>query len=176
MVDITDPFVHPSAFLDKGANIGIGSKIWHGTHIMGTATVGKNCTIGQNCFIAGQIGDDCKIQNNAQIFNGVIIGPDVFIGPNVCFTNILRPRAFINQKDAFQVTFVENGVSIGAGVTVVPGVVIREYAFVGAGSVVTKDVSPYALVFGNPAKVMGWVCKNGHEIQFRNFECKLCNA
>ena len=157
------PFFHPTVIIDNGAQIGENTRIWHYTHILGGAKIGKNCMIAQNCFIAGDVGDNCRIQNNVNIFKGVILQSDVFIGPNTTFTNIKKPRAFI-KHDSFELTLVKKHATIGAGVTIVCGVKIGEFAMVGAGSVVTKDVPPLSLVYGNPARIHGQVLENGNVI------------
>lgn len=171
--------IHASAYVDIDAYlssnpIGKGTKVWHYSRVMPSAIIGKNCTIGQGCFIAGIIGDRCKIQNNAQIFDGVIIKDDVFIGPSTIFSNVRNPRSFIEQKDNFEQTIIEEGVTIGAGAIIRCGITIGEYAFVGCGSVITKNVKPYSMVYGNPAQQFGWVCKNGHRKTRRAETCKVC--
>jgi len=156
-------FIHPTTAIDHGCIVGIETKVWHFSHIADSARIGENCNIGQNCYIAGIIGDRCKIQNNVSIYKGVEIGDNVFLGPSCVFTNVLRPRAFIEQKDNFQKTIIKRGATIGANATIVCGITIGEYAFVGAGSVVTKDVRDYGLVVGNPARLIGKVTKKGNK-------------
>ncbi len=160
-----DYFVHESSYVDEGAKIGAGTKIWHFTHIMSGAKVGKKCSIGQNVNIGGRavIGDGVKIQNNVSVYDDVVIEDDVFCGPSCVFTNVINPRAFIERKHEYKKTIIKKGVSIGANATVVCGVTIGEYALIGAGSVVTKDVPPYSLVYGNPARVHGKVNKEGEK-------------
>lgn len=156
-------FIHSSSFVDDGAIVGEGTKIWHFSHIMSGAKIGKNCTIGQNVFIADEvvIGDNVKIQNNVSIYKGVEIEDDVFIGPSVVFTNVINPRAFIERKNEYLNTTVKKGASIGANVTIVCGIEIGEYSFIGAGSVVTKNVKKLDLVCGVPAIKKGKVNKEG---------------
>ena len=163
----TNFLVHPSTIIDADVKIGVHTKIWHFCHISEGAEIGENCTLGQNVFVGKnvKIGNGVKIQNNVSIFEGVEIKEEVFIGPAVVFTNILNPRAFINRKREFLNTIVHKGVSIGANTTVVCGNNIGEYAFIGAGSVVTKSVKPFELWYGNPAVKMGIVNKEGIKIQ-----------
>jgi len=172
----TNYFIHESAYVDEDVEIGEGTKIWCFTHIAKGAVIGKNCTIGQNCYIAGEIGNNCKIQNNVSVFKGVIITDDVFMGPGVITTNILRPRAFINQKEKFERTIIEKGATIGAGSIIVAGITVGEYALIGAGTTLTRNVLAYSLVYGCPARLKGWVCKNGHSLKQRNFSCSICGA
>jgi len=156
-------FVHESSYVDEGAVIGEETKIWHFCHIMGGARIGKNCSIGQNVNVGSKaiIGDSVKIQNNVSVYDDVIIEDDVFCGPSCVFTNVVNPRAFVERKHEYKKTIVKKGASIGANATIVCGVTIGEYALIGAGSVVTKDVPAYALVYGNPAKVQGQVDRDG---------------
>jgi len=156
-------FVHESSYVDEGAEIGEATKIWHFCHIMPGAKIGKNCSIGQNVNVGSHaiIGDGVKIQNNVSVYDDVIIEDDVFCGPSCVFTNVINPRAFVERKHDYKKTIVKKGASIGANATIVCGVTIGEYALIGAGSVVTRDVPAYALVYGNPAKVHGAVNENG---------------
>jgi len=149
-------YIHESSYVDDGALIGEGTKIWHFSHIMSKAKIGKNCTIGQNVFIADNVilGNNCKVQNNVSIYEGLIIEDDVFIGPSVVFTNVKKPRSFISQKDKYIKTVIKKGATIGANSTIICGVTIYEYSFIGAGSVITKNVLANTMVFGNPAKVV----------------------
>ena len=158
-------FVHESSYVDEGAEIGEGTKIWHFTHIMSGAKVGKKCSIGQNVNIGGKaiIGNGVKIQNNVSLYDDVVIEDDVFCGPSCVFTNVINPRAFIERKHEYKQTLIKKGASIGANATIVCGVTVGEYALIGAGSVVTKDVPPYALVYGNPARVHGTVNAAGEK-------------
>jgi UDP-2-acetamido-3-amino-2,3-dideoxy-glucuronate N-acetyltransferase len=160
-------FIHESSYVDDGAEIGEGTKIWHFSHIMSGAKIGKKCSIGQNVNIGGRaiVGNGVKIQNNVSIYDDVIIEDDVFCGPSCVFTNVINPRAFVERKDEYKKTVVKKGASIGANATIVCGVTIGEYALVGAGAVVTKDVPPYALVFGSPARVMGKVDRDGNIVE-----------
>ncbi len=171
-------FVHPTAVVDEPVKIGQGTRIWHFTHIMPGARIGENCIIGQNVFIgAGAVlGDNIKVQNNVSIYDGVILEDDVFCGPSMVFTNVFNPRSFISRRKEFRKTLVLRGATIGANVTIVCGNTIGQYAFIGAGSVVTKDVPDYGLVYGNPGKVKGWVCQCAEEIAFRSGKasCKAC--
>lgn len=157
---------HPSAVIDPGAKIGADTRIWHFSHLMPGAIVGDHCNIGQNVFIDNNVtvGHGCKIQNNVSLYNGVVLEDDVFIGPSVVFTNVINPRAFIERKTEFKATIIAKGASIGANVTIVCGVRIGEYALIGAGAVITKDVPDYALVVGNPGRIIGQVDKEGNRV------------
>ncbi|WP_104747877.1 acyltransferase [Helicobacter cetorum] len=161
-------FIHSSSFIDEGAIVLEGSKIWHFCHILTNTRIGKNCTIGQNCMLGPDvsIGNNCKIQNNVSVYSGVTCEDDVFIGPSVVFTNVKRPRSFINQKHCFSKTLLKEGCTIGANATIVCGISIGRYAFVGAGSVVNKDVLDFEMVVGVPAQFAGWVSKNGNMLIF----------
>jgi len=158
-------FVHESSYVDEGAEIGEGTKVWHFSHIMSGAKIGKKCSIGQNVNIGSRavIGNGVKIQNNVSVYDDVVIEDDVFCGPSCVFTNVINPRAFVERKHEYKKTIIKKGVSIGANATIVCGVTVGEYALIGAGSVVTKDVPPYALVYGNPARVHGKVNKEGEK-------------
>jgi UDP-2-acetamido-3-amino-2,3-dideoxy-glucuronate N-acetyltransferase len=160
---MNDFFVHQSSYVDEGAEIGSGTKIWHFTHIMGGARIGRKCSIGQNVNISGKavIGNGVKIQNNVSVYDNVIIEDDVFCGPSCVFTNVINPRAFVERNTDYKSTLVKKGASIGANATIVCGTNLGEYSFVGAGSVVTKDVPPHAIVYGNPARIRGWMCRCG---------------
>lgn len=159
-------FVHPTAVVDAGVEIGAHTKIWHFCHVLGNSKVGERCAIGQNVMIGPDvsIGSGCKIQNNVSVYKGVTLEDDVFCGPSMVFTNVLTPRAFVERKDEFAPTLVKRGVTIGANATIICGNTIGEYAMIGAGAVVTKDVAPYALVVGNPARRIGWVSKTGERL------------
>lgn len=171
-------FVHPTAVVDDPAEIGEGTQIWHFSHVMSGVKIGENCILGQNVFIGKGvvIGNNVKVQNNVSVYDGVILEDDVFCGPSMVFTNVFNPRSFISRKKEFRRTLVRKGATIGANTTIVCGYAIGQYAFVGAGSVVTKDFPDYALVYGNPGKVQGWVCQCAGEIAFRSgkAECKAC--
>src|SRR5512136_1309131 len=170
-------FVHPTAIVEEPLAMGEGTKIWHFTHVMSGAKIGENCIIGQNVFIGSGVvlGNNVKVQNNVSIYDGVTLEDDVFCGPSMVFTNVFNPRSFISRKKEFRKTLVRKGATIGANVTVVCGNTIGQYAFIGAGSVVTKNIPDYALVYGNPGKVKGWVCQCAEEITFRS-EKAICTA
>lgn len=170
-------FVHESSYVDEPCEIGEGTKIWHFSHVLKGAKIGKKCSIGQNVNIGGAavIGDGVKIQNNVSVYDSVVIEDDVFCGPSMVFTNVFNPRSFIVRKDEYKETRIKKGASIGANATVVCGYTVGEYAFIGAGSVVAKDVPAYALVYGNPGRVRGWVCKCGEKLDFKDAAAK-CNA
>lgn len=165
---MTDYYVHPSSFVDDGAEIGSGTKIWHFCHVMPGAEIGEGCNIGQNAFIAGdvRIGNNVKIQNNVSVYAGVTIEDDVFLGPSMVFTNVINPRSHVNRRGEYMVTRVKRGATIGANATVVCGTTLGEYAFIGAGAVITKDVPAYALVYGTPGKIQGWMCQCGIQLHF----------
>ena len=169
-------FAHESAFIDEGCKIGKGTKIWHFSHIMSNCTLGENCNIGQNVVISPQVvlGKNAKVQNNVSIYTGVTCDDDVFLGPSMVFTNVINPRSAINRKSEYAKTHVGKGVSIGANATIVCGHDIGEYAFIGAGAVVTKNVQPYSLWVGNPAKQMGWISEYGHRLQFDKEGIAIC--
>ncbi len=169
-------FVHPSAFVDEGCSIGEGVKVWHFSHIMSGCSIGDACNIGQNVVISPEVvlGKNVKIQNNVSIYTGVTCGDDVFLGPSCVFTNVSNPRSGVNRRGQYDKTHVGNGASIGANATIVCGNDIGEYAFIGAGAVVTKNVPAYALVVGNPAKQIGWMSEFGHRLHFDKFGFGLC--
>jgi UDP-2-acetamido-3-amino-2,3-dideoxy-glucuronate N-acetyltransferase len=169
-------YSHESAIIDEGSNIGEGTKIWHFSHIMPKCTIGKNCNIGQNVVISPEVvlGNNVKVQNNVSIYTGVICEDDVFLGPSMVFTNIVNPRSAIIRKDQYVKTIVKKGASIGANATIVCGHDIGEYAFIGAGAVVIRDVPPYALVVGNPAKHIGWMSEYGHRLDFDANNIAVC--
>jgi UDP-2-acetamido-3-amino-2,3-dideoxy-glucuronate N-acetyltransferase len=166
-------FLHQSSFVDDEVVIGEGTKIWHFSHVLKNSTLGKDCSIGQNVVIGPcvNIGNGCKIQNNVSVYEGIEIDDDVFLGPSCVFTNVINPRAFIERKDEFKKTNIRKGSSIGANSTIICGVTIGEYAIVGAGSVVTKDVLPYSVVIGNPAKLYAMVSKEGNILD-SDLKCK----
>jgi UDP-2-acetamido-3-amino-2,3-dideoxy-glucuronate N-acetyltransferase len=169
-------FSHSSAVIDEGCNIGEGSKIWHFSHIMPNCHIGKNCNIGQNVVISPEVilGNNVKVQNNVSLYTGVICEDDVFLGPSVVFTNIINPRSAIVRKDQYARTLVKKGATIGANATIVCGIEIGKYAFIGAGAVVIRDVAPYALVVGNPAKPIGWMSEYGHRLEFDHSNIAIC--
>lgn len=170
-----DYFVHESAYVDDGAEVGTGSKVWHFSHIQSGARIGKDCVLGQNVNVAGDVvvGDRCKVQNNVSLYDGVILEDEVFCGPSCVFTNDLTPRAHSSMGWAISETLVKKGASIGANATIVCGNVIGEYAMVGSGSVVTRDVEPYALMVGVPARRIGWVCECGARLD-DELVCPAC--
>jgi UDP-2-acetamido-3-amino-2,3-dideoxy-glucuronate N-acetyltransferase len=161
-------FAHETAVIDEGCNIGKGTKIWHFSHIMPNCTIGENCNIGQNVVISPEVvlGNNVKVQNNVSIYTGVTCDDDVFLGPSMVFTNITNPRSAVNRKNQYAKTHVGKGASIGANATIVCGHDIGAYAFIGAGTVVTKTVKPYALIVGNPGKQIGWMSEFGHRLNF----------
>ena len=161
-------FKHETAIVDEPCKIGEGTKIWHFSHIMPNCIIGEKCNIGQNVVVSPEVvlGNNVKVQNNVSIYTGVICDDDVFLGPSMVFTNVINPRSAINRRDQYAKTYVGKGASIGANATIVCGHEIGEFAFIGAGSVVTKEVLPYALVVGNPARQVGWMSKFGHKLIF----------
>lgn len=171
-------FVHESSYVDEGCQIGEGTKIWHFSHVMGDCTIGKKCNIGQNVVISPGVilGDGVKIQNNVSVYTGVVCEDGVFLGPSCVFTNVINPRAFIERKSEYRKTVVKKGASIGANATIVCGHDIGKYAFVGAGSVVTKTVPDYAMVYGTPARIKGYVCQCGEKLAFKEGKavCPAC--
>lgn len=175
-------FVHESAYVDLPCEIGAGTKVWHFSHIMKDCRIGERCNIGQNVVISPQvvIGNNVKIQNNVSVYTGCILEDDVFCGPSMVFTNVINPRSHVVRRDEYQTTLVRKGASMGANSTIVCGITIGRYAFIGAGAVVTRDVPDYALIYGNPAKQRGWVCACGVKLPFVNGagletqSCKEC--
>lgn len=174
-------FIHESAYVDQGAIVKQGSKIWHFSHVMDGAEIGMNCTLGQNVFVArgARIGNNVKIQNNVSVYEGIILEDDVFCGPSVVFTNVKTPRAAFprNRSEDYLTTHVKKGVSLGANCTIVCGVTIHPYAFVAAGSVVTRDVPAHAVIAGVPALLIGWACECGTilKVDQTSVECPICN-
>jgi len=164
----TSFFVHESSFVDEGVTIGENTKIWHFSHILSGSKIGENCSFGQNCVVGPKvkIGSGVKVQNNISIYEGVEVEDDVFLGPSMVFTNVINPRAFIVRKEEFKKTLLKQGCSIGANATIVCGIEIGEYALIGSGAVINKDVKPYALMVGVPAKQIGWVGKSGNTLEF----------
>ncbi len=169
-------FAHPTSVIDEGAKIGDGTKVWHFCHIMGGSEIGENCNIGQNVVISPEVklGKNVKVQNNVSIFTGVTCEDDVFLGPSMVFTNVNNPRSAIVRRNQYLKTNVGKGATIGANATVICGHNIGEYAFIGAGAVVTKDIPPYALVVGNPAKLTGWMSEYGHKLKFDAAGIAVC--
>lgn len=163
LAPMADVFVHESSYVDDGAEVGDGTKIWHFCHVMSGARIGKRCNLGQNVVVSPQvvIGDNVKIQNNVSLYTGVILEDDVFCGPSMVFTNVVNPRSHVSRKDEYRQTLVKRGASFGANSTVVCGHTVGAYAFIGAGAVVTKDVPDYALIVGNPGRITGWMCRCG---------------
>jgi UDP-2-acetamido-3-amino-2,3-dideoxy-glucuronate N-acetyltransferase len=170
-------FAHDSAFIDEGCNIGKGTKIWHFSHIMSNCVLGENCNIGQNVVISPEVilGKNVKVQNNVSIYTGVICDDDVFLGPSMVFTNVINPRSAVNRKSEYAKTHVGKGASIGANATIVCGHNIGDYAFIGAGAVVTKTVPAFALVVGNPSKQIGWMSEYGHRLEFNKNGIAICS-
>jgi len=171
-----DYFIHETAVVDGDCQIGEGTKIWHFSHIMKDCTIGKKCNIGQNVVVSPDVilGNNVKVQNNVSIYTGVICEDDVFLGPSMVFTNITNPRSAIIRRDQYEKTVVKKGASIGANATIVCGNNIGEYSFIGAGAVVTKEVKPYALIVGNPAKQIGWMSEFGHRLDFNDQGVAIC--
>jgi UDP-2-acetamido-3-amino-2,3-dideoxy-glucuronate N-acetyltransferase len=172
----TSFFAHETAVIDPDCLIGDGTKIWHFSHIMSNCTIGQHCSIGQNVVISPEvrIGNRVKIQNNVSVYTGVICEDDVFLGPSAVFTNVINPRSAIIRKDEYKPTLVQKGATIGANATIVCGITIGKYAFVGAGAVVTKNIPDYALVVGNPARQTGWMSEFGHKIKFNPEGLAVC--
>ncbi|NSW93796.1 MAG: N-acetyltransferase [Bacteroidales bacterium] len=169
-------FAHETAVIDDGCKIGKGTKIWHFSHIMTGSEIGENCNIGQNVVISPgvRLGKNVKVQNNVSVYTGVICEDDVFLGPSMVFTNILNPRSAVVRRDKYVTTIVEKGATIGANATIICGNRIGRYAFIGAGAVVTKEVLPYSLVVGNPAKHIGWMSEFGHRLEFNENGIAIC--
>ena len=176
-MSILKPYTaHPTACIDENTSIGENTKIWHFSHIMSNSHIGTNCNLGQNVVISPKvsIGNGVKIQNNVSVYTGVTCEDDVFLGPSMVFTNVINPRSFVVRKNEFLETYIEKGATIGANATVICGNRIGKYAMIGAGAVITKDILPYSLVVGNPAKQIGWVSKNGHRLHFNNENKAVC--
>jgi UDP-2-acetamido-3-amino-2,3-dideoxy-glucuronate N-acetyltransferase len=173
-------YVHESSFVDEPCSIGAGTKIWHFCHVMRDSVIGQRCNIGQNVVVASgvRIGDNCKIQNNVSLYTGVILHDDVFCGPSMVFTNVLNPRSEVVRRDEYKRTLVRRGASIGANATIICGVTIGTYAFVGAGAVVARDVPDFALVVGNPARRTGWMCRCGIKLDVSEARvtCRACGT
>ena len=173
---MTDYFVHESSYVDEGAEVGALTRIWHFCHVMPQARIGERCNIGQNVLVSSDvtIGNNVKIQNNVSLYTGVIVEDDVFLGPSMVFTNVINPRSHVSRKDEYRTTLVRKGASIGANATIVCGITLGKYCFVGAGAVVTRDVPDYALVYGSPARVHGWMCQCGEQLKFDD-DRAVCN-
>ncbi len=173
-------FVHPSSFVDEGATVGAGSKIWHFCHVMAGAVLGERCNLGQNVVVmpGTRIGNNCKIQNNVSIYEGVELEDDVFCGPSCVFTNVMNPRSHVSRKHAYRRTLVQRGSSIGANATIVCGVTLGTFSFIGAGAVVTSDVPAFALMVGVPARQVGWMCQCGERLRVSagRGRCESCGA
>jgi UDP-2-acetamido-3-amino-2,3-dideoxy-glucuronate N-acetyltransferase len=170
-------FAHESAIVDEGCTIGEGTKIWHFSHIMSNCVLGENCNIGQNVVVSPEVvlGKNVKVQNNVSLYTGVVCEDDVFLGPSMVFTNVINPRSGVNRRGQYSKTTVKKGASIGANATIVCGHDIGEYAFIGAGSVVTKHIPAYALVVGNPARQIGWMSEYGHRLNFDENGIATCS-
>lgn len=171
-----DFYSHPTAIIDEGCEIGSGTKIWHFSHIMSGCKMGEKCNIGQNVVVSPGVilGNNVKVQNNVSIYEGVTCDDDVFLGPSMVFTNVVNPRSAVNRRGQYSRTHVGKGVSIGANATIVCGHDIGEYAFIGAGTVVTKTILPYALIVGNPGKQVGWMSEYGHRLHFNESRIAVC--
>ena len=170
-------FVHESSYVDEGAVIGKGTKIWHFSHVMGKVVMGENCNLGQNVVISPDVvfGNNVKVQNNVSVYTGVVCEDDVFLGPSMVFTNVMNPRSAVNRKNEYKKTIVKKGATIGANATIVCGINIGEYAFVGAGTVVIREVKPYAMLVGNPARQIGWMSEQGEKLKFDNEGKATCS-
>jgi UDP-2-acetamido-3-amino-2,3-dideoxy-glucuronate N-acetyltransferase len=180
---VSESFVHASSYVDDGAVIGAGTKIWHFSHVMPGARIGERCNIGQNVVISPGvvIGSNVKIQNNVSVYTGVILEDDVFCGPSMVFTNVVNPRSHVTRRDEYRQTLVRRGASLGANSTIVCGHTVGQFAFVGAGAVVTRDVPDFALVVGNPGRVVGWMCQCGVKVAAgrtppQTAECGACGS
>ena len=170
-------YVHPSSIIDDNCQIGEGTKIWHFSHIMSGAVIGNNCNLGQNVVVSPKVllGNNVRVQNNVSIYEGVICEDDVFLGPSMVLTNVINPRSAVSRKQEFKTTLIKKGASIGANATIVCGNIIGEYAFIGAGAVVTKDVPAYALIVGNPGRQVGWMSEFGQKLQFGKENKAFCS-
>jgi len=169
-------FAHETAVIDAGCKIGRDTKIWHFTHVMPDCVIGEHCNLGQNVVVMPGVvlGNNVKVQNNVSIYTGVICEDDVFLGPSMVFTNVINPRSAVNRKEQYKKTLVEKGATIGANATIVCGITIGQFAFIGAGAVVTKNVAPYSLVVGNPARHTGWMSEYGHRLSFNENGIAVC--
>lgn len=175
---MTEFFKHESSYVDEGCQIGNGTKIWHFSHIMTGCQIGCNCNIGQNVVISPDVilGNNVKIQNNVSVYTGVVCEDDVFLGPSMVFTNVINPRSHVSRKHEYKPTYLRKGASVGANATIVCGNEIGAYALIGAGSVITKNVKPYALMVGNPARQIGWVSEYGEKLNFNEVGIAVCPA
>lgn len=179
-----DVYVHESSYVDEPCEIGAGTKIWHFSHVMKNCRIGERCNVGQNVVVSPDvtIGNNVKIQNNVSVYTGCILEDDVFCGPSMVFTNVVNPRSHVSRKDEYKTTLVKRGASLGANSTVVCGTTIGQYAFAGAGAVITRDVPDYALVVGNPARIAGWMCACGVKLKFaeaggeERAQCAVCGS
>jgi UDP-2-acetamido-3-amino-2,3-dideoxy-glucuronate N-acetyltransferase len=169
-------FAHPTAVIDDNCSIGEGTKIWHFSHVMPGAVIGSNCNLGQNVVVSAGVilGNNVRVQNNVSIYEGVICEDDVFLGPGMVLTNVINPRSAISRKNEFKTTLIKKGATIGANATIVCGNTIGQYAFIGAGAVVTKNVLPYALIVGNPGRQTGWMSEYGHKLKFDEKNIAVC--
>ncbi|HNL65986.1 MAG TPA: acyltransferase [Ferruginibacter sp.] len=169
-------FAHPTAVIDDNCTIGDGTRIWHFSHIMSGSVIGYLCNLGQNVVVSPKVvlGNNVRVQNNVSIYEGVICEDDVFLGPSMVLTNVINPRSAVSRKSEYKTTLIKKGASIGANATIVCGNTIGEYAFIGAGAVVTKDVAPYALIVGNPGRQTGWMSEYGHKLKFDSQGKALC--
>lgn len=169
-------FAHPTAIVDDNCSIGEGTKIWHFSHIMAGAVIGKNCNLGQNVVVAPKVilGNNVRVQNNVSIYEGVICEDDVFLGPSMVLTNVINPRSAVSRKNEYKTTLIQKGATIGANATIICGNTIGSYAFIGAGTVVTKNVPAYALIVGNPGKQTGWMSEYGHKLKFTEKNIAIC--
>jgi UDP-2-acetamido-3-amino-2,3-dideoxy-glucuronate N-acetyltransferase len=173
------PFVHESSYVDEGAQIGPGTRVWHFCHVMAGAVIGARCSLGQNVVVMSgvRIGDNVKIQNNVSVYEGVVLDDDVFCGPSMVFTNVINPRSHVSRKNEYRTTHVCRGASIGANATIVCGVTLGEYAFIAAGAVITRDVMPYALMAGVPGRRIGWMCQCGERLpDSGEGRCTVCGT
>lgn len=171
-------YAHPTAVIDEGCRIGDGTKVWHFSHVMTGAVIGSNCSLGQNVMVAANVvlGNDVKVQNNVSIYEGVICEDEVFLGPSVVLTNVINPRSAVSRKQEYRSTLIKKGATVGANATIICGNTIGEYAFIGAGAVVTKDVPPYALIVGNPGKQTGWMSEHGQQLYFDENNAATCSG
>lgn len=169
-------FAHPSSIIDDNCTIGDGTKIWHFSHVMSGCVIGNNCNLGQNVVVSPKVilGDNVRVQNNVSIYEGVICEDDVFLGPSMVLTNVINPRSAISRKEEYKKTLIKKGASIGANATIVCGNTIGEFAFIGAGAVVTKEVPPFALIVGNPGRQKGWMSEYGHKLDFNKENIAVC--